>query len=609
MPTTEILDLLRSYNQAYADGAPVIDDQEYDAFIIENDLGSYPSGYGVSMVNKVNLPVPVFGMNKMQKPNEFKRLIAPVKHVIISEKLDGVSLLLDTRGNIPHAYTKGNADDQTGQRVDWIIPYLGEIMKHKGVFRGEVIVSKKNYPHVKAVKNIGNPLLFVSSYINSSNSGRDMSLAKYLDYKVFEIIELEGIASPTCSVSPFRQFVWLDLNGIGAPNWDKYASNGMEYNDLRDIFKEYSAASDYIIDGIIIARDEQYTRDITGDPKYTKAFKDIERNIVTVTEVTWQKSERGLLKPIVHIEPVTLLDETYTKLTGKNAKEIYNKNIGPGARIFYGINVVPVMYGVETPAAAPDMPDIPFKWVRGVEIAIIDADSDETVIAKKLSKFFDVMGVQGIKALTAAKLVAADICSPSVFLATDPTVLDGILGVLAGKATQSLIEKLAVADETQLMEASRVFPNLGRAKLQDIVSTGVDVASILELIYSGIPPPKPDGLGGSASWEVFVANLEDYADWRASLEGYIPEYEPAASTTAELAAITPGEGVVKYILTGKAPNGVTKAQFKALLPEGYVEVSTVNKADIVIGNTSTTSTKLTEARSKGKIIVDYVDHM
>lgn len=583
----EVLEQLKIYNQAYALGRPIISDEDYDRFVIDNNLGEIASGYGVNLLNKVKLPVPVFGMKKMQKESEYDRLVIG-KSIIISEKLDGVSILLDTRKDIHHAYTKGDASEQTGQCVDWILSRFD--IEHKGLFRGELIVSKKSFKKVKELTGIDNPLVFIASYVNSTKT-RDLSLLEYIDLVIFEIISLEDVKDKY-SMSPKDQFTWLSERGISVPNWKLY-NTPPTFTQLKYIFAEFYNISNYIIDGIIISRNEKYIRNTEKDPEYSKAYKSIEQTVAEVKDVIWQTSERGFLKPVILIEPIFHEGKNYERVSGKNAKEIFNSKIGPGAEIFFGVNVVPVMYGVKTPAEKPKMPSKEYIWISDVDIMTRDIEVDQ--LAKKLTKFFQSLEVKNIKDTTSKKFIVEGVTSPKDFMNLDENAIKLIVGEKLGSNLFFDTRKaLFEASEVKLLEASRAFPNLATKKLTEIYKSGINPRIDL-------PSTKPEGISGTNSWQVFNENIHLYHQFIRDMSSYIKPYKAPQQSSAK------DEDVIKYIMTGKPNGGYKKDEFKKLLPTNYVEVTTVNQADIVIGDVTSSSSKIKTAIDKGVKIVPYED--
>ena len=103
-------------------------------------------GYSVcNKKNKVELPHFMPSIKKVKGNNEdLEKWLKKFdeKYFVITDKLDGMSLLLYKRNNKIHANTRGNG--VIGQDISPIVKYLniGKV-EEKSFIRGELIISKK----------------------------------------------------------------------------------------------------------------------------------------------------------------------------------------------------------------------------------------------------------------------------------------------------------------------------------------------------------------------------------------------------------------------------------------------------------------------------------
>ena len=136
----------------------------------------YPKNKAISEIgapvekNKVKLPYEMASMDKI-KPDTGALELWCKKYkgpYVISCKLDGVSGLYTTEGDIPRLYTRG--DGKIGQDISHLIPYLRlpEIKEENLVIRGEFIISKSVF--VKKYKEeFANPRNMVAGIINQKS--------------------------------------------------------------------------------------------------------------------------------------------------------------------------------------------------------------------------------------------------------------------------------------------------------------------------------------------------------------------------------------------------------------------------------------------------------
>jgi hypothetical protein len=140
--------LVQKANDAYYNQNPIMTDNEFD--IVKELLErKFPKSETLSEIgapvkkDKATLPYEMASMDKI-KPDTGALAAWTSKYLgpdVLSCKLDGVSGLYSTEGDVPKLYTRGNGI--IGQDVSHLIKVLN-LPKHKGyVVRGEFIIPKK----------------------------------------------------------------------------------------------------------------------------------------------------------------------------------------------------------------------------------------------------------------------------------------------------------------------------------------------------------------------------------------------------------------------------------------------------------------------------------
>jgi DNA polymerase beta len=203
----DLSQLLREANRAYYNEEPFFTDNQYD--IVKDFVESkYPSNPVLHEIgapverNKVTLPYPMGSMDKIKPDtNALANWVAKYKGpYVLSCKLDGVSGLYTTEGNVPKLYTRG--DGKVGQDVSHLIPYL-RLPKTKGiVIRGEFIIPKALFD-AKYKDKFANPRNMVAGIVNHKTINEAIKDLHFVAYEVMK---------------PMRQYC-IKLNQLLATNY------------------------------------------------------------------------------------------------------------------------------------------------------------------------------------------------------------------------------------------------------------------------------------------------------------------------------------------------------------------------------------------------------
>ncbi len=87
--------------------------------------------------------------------------------------------------------------------------------------------------------------------------------------------------------------------------------------------------------------------------------------LTTVRDVLWRLNRHGFLEPTIVVDPVIMNNRTVERVTGHNAKYIYDEGIGPLALLrirhaTFTIAIVDAVLG----RADPQMPATPWTWAE-----------------------------------------------------------------------------------------------------------------------------------------------------------------------------------------------------------------------------------------------------
>jgi DNA ligase (NAD+) len=491
--TTMIVEANNSYHTY---GNPLITDNQYD--IIKEYIDKrYPANVEIQKVggapitkNKADLPYEMASMDKIKPDTNalsdwIKKYNGPY---VVSCKLDGVSGMYSTEGEIPKLYTRG--DGKIGQDVSHLIPIL-KLPKHKGyVVRGEFIILKDVF-NAKYRDKFANPRNMVSGIVNSKTI--DEKTAD-LHFVVYELIR--PVAKPS---EQLRQLG----HEVVKHSIVKSLTNEMLSETLIDWRTNYN----YEIDGVVVCDDALYTR-ASGNPKHAFAFKMVLSDQVAeakVVDVIWTASKDGYLKPRVRIEPIHIGGVTIEYATGFNGKYIEDSKIGVGAiiQIIRSGDVIPYIKSIIVKAEKGKMPDVPYEWTEThVDIILKNKNDDPVVREKNITGFFTEIGVDGLSSGNVKRIIAAgyDTVPKIIHMEkSDFAKIDGFQQKMVDKLYNGIKDKLESATLVKLMVGSNLFGHgMGERKLGPVIEAYPDFLTSTETKQEKIKKLGENGIHKNA---------------------------------------------------------------------------------------------------------------
>ncbi|AGC02062.1 NAD-dependent DNA ligase [Acanthamoeba polyphaga moumouvirus] len=475
--------IMISRDSYYNSGKSLISDEYYDILLdrlqeldpeseLLNQVGAPIRG------KKVKLPYWMGSMNKIKSDeklinNWVKKYRGPY---VISDKLDGISCLLVFANSKIKLYTRG--DGNYGQDISHLVDLVN--MSVENLYnsendisiRGELIMTKKNF--LKYSDIMSNARNMVSGIVNSKKESVNKKYARDVDFVAYELIK------PT--KKPSDQLKQLTKLGLNVVYYDIYKDINIEILD--NILQKRKTKSKYEIDGIIVTDNNKYTRNKSGNPDYSFAYKGVtETADVKVIEVIWTPSKDGILVPRIHFQKVRLSQADLEYTTGFNAKFIKDNKIGPGAiiSIVRSGDVIPYITDVVKPAKEPSLPkNVDYVWDKNkVNIILANFDENEIVIIQRLTKFMKDIGVENLSQGIVTRLVEAGYDNiPKIMSMTvdDFLSLEGFQERLANKLYNNLQNSINNLDVLTLMNASNIFGRgFGEKKLKKILDAYPDI--------------------------------------------------------------------------------------------------------------------------------------
>lgn len=399
----------RISDAAYEVGSPIMSDDVYDA-----TFGDTSTHHELAMTAKTT-KLPLW-MGSLDKKRDEKSLASWLEKTrtdrfVISAKLDGISALYDPENN--KLYTRGNG--QIGCDISRFIKHLDlkraragadkvlklmldAIPEHtwkepvKVYVRGELIMANETFD-LKYKKEFKNARNLVSGQFGKKVINED--IVADIFFVPYEV---------TITGMQFQCPVSEQLKDSLMLPWVEMKRAEINVDSLTQLLNDWKDECVFAMDGLVVTEERMYTRNVSGNPKYSIAFKKEvgqETAITSVIAVTWDVSRWGLLKPVVNIEPVHLSGVMIKKCSGHNAKYISENKIGPGAQIVCvrSGDVIPTIVSVVQPSDAVTLPSSTWK---GVDLCV--EREDDMIEIKTLNNIFSKLEVKHVSTKTIEKM-------------------------------------------------------------------------------------------------------------------------------------------------------------------------------------------------------------
>ena len=469
---------IKSANDAYRLGHPIMTDSEYDQLVDElslldpsNELFEQIGHQIQDETRKSKLPIPMASMNKVKTLDEIKewfrlKKIPTSTQLVITPKYDGLSLCVNEFTGA--SYTRG--DGEYGQKSDEHYKLIGNHYQRDGHIPftytfGEVMMPKKTFIE-KYSSDFANPRNLVAGLLNSPDARESLKDLLFIKY---------GVDSMT---TYYKSDILDKLNSgqdVKVPYEVKYLSEITE-DSLYDLFKSWS--EDFEIDGLIIeVNNMDLQRDLgretsSNNPCWARAFKSprFEQTAETVINgISWNISKQGYLKPTLHVNPIKLDGVTISNVTGNNARFVKDLGLGVGAKVLIKRSgmVIPIIYEVVEPVEfqLPTIPNIDWNE-NGVELMTLGETDDQKF--KQLVSFFEILEAESFGEGVIKQLWDAGYKTVKDILDLKATDLEKIdrFGKRKSTIVYNAIQKCTKnVSLSKLQHATGIFKGLGSKKL------------------------------------------------------------------------------------------------------------------------------------------------
>ena len=518
----QLVTMLKTAADAYYNGTgEPMGDEQYDALRDEleeldpqnpflKQIGApVPKGQNV-----VKLPYKMASLNKIKPGSGAVESFASsskVKSWVLSEKLDGISVLWDTGKR--KLYLRG--DGFTGVDVSNYAPYINGLtprcFNKKWVVRGELVLPKS----VPVEGTL--PRSWVNGQLHQKVPIPEQ-LGK-INFVAYELIEPSGLTRE-------RQFQLMAEEGFEIP-WTM-TTQTITDNNLGNALVYRRTSSNYDIDGIVVGENAvpiKDTSETVTNPKDMRAFKmpmGDQQAETDVVDILWAASYQGYWIPRLQIRPVTIGGSRIEYLTGHNARFVLDNQVGKGAKIIIrkSGDVIPTLHQVLEPNPDIQLPDGvwdgPEESAAHLKLRDDEHEENDEVIVKRLEHFAKTLDIPHLGPGLCVKLISASIVTPGDLVKVSyKALVDAIGEGMAKKVHPAIATQLEKASEMDFMVASSLMPRgVGASKLKALFALQADPRS-----WSSIQSCE----GWSApALKSFYARLPAYEQWRRSELPSIP---------------------------------------------------------------------------------------
>jgi len=468
-------------------------------------LTSVNTGYGVD----VELNIPAGSLDEC-KLGELQKWIDPNQDYVVSEKLDGCSIILFYEGGMfKQAVTRGDGykGKDVTRHIRGLVPSIIE-NNFTGIIRGEVICPKNDIQSMiselkaETGREYKNGRNTIAGFLNSKETLK--SVKKYAKVVVYSIMDSNKPQS--------EQFKWLDLYFNTVASHQIYHGNQITEPDMIKRVNFYHEYGTYETDGIVVTLDKfgKITYETNSiNPTNARKFKVISSNGETeqrvrtnIIDITWQVSKDGKLKPVLQVEPVDINGVTVSNVTGNNYQWILDRQCGIGSEVelVRSNSVIPKVVEIVTTSTNFNLPTGSHQ--EGVDL-VLDNKDVVSVSVQRLVHFSQTLELDQAGQASMEKLLEA---YPEV---KDPVEMFGLtlgsfrltLGLNGVKLFESLKKACDNMTESKLADACGCFgAGLGESLLSQIEEKYGNLIMLLEEIENFGPARLDQYQKGWVNW-------------------------------------------------------------------------------------------------------------
>ncbi|AAG02905.1 NAD-dependent DNA ligase [Betaentomopoxvirus amoorei] len=390
----DLENIIQTLDNSYYDKEALISDKKYD--LIRNFINNkYPNEslckkIGYTPEDKVRLKYFMGSENKTYKSDN--KLLSWINEyhtniLVLSAKADGISVLWDIKNN--KIYSRG--DGKYGKDITHFINYFN-FSDDKNINNNDIFKNNINFVRGELVIDKPENRNIVAGQINRNEIDKETALKIY--FVAYEILEPR--------MTQLEQFHKLTENSIRTVKYDSVDYN-ISYEQLSEIYNNYTQELSYYIDGIIIRNNNLNPVIKSGNPPWSICFKETDKiYITTVKEIKWDISKKNIYIPKAILEPIIIDNSTINAVACHNAKYVIDKKINTGSivEIVKKGGVIPIINNVIKESDIEII--LPDGILSGVNIIFTGVNKESEI--KRILYFFKSFGYKNINKTIIDKL-------------------------------------------------------------------------------------------------------------------------------------------------------------------------------------------------------------
>lgn len=475
-----ISEIIKKASEYYAnmvnpEDEPFLTDYEYDACvsILKQKLPNFKEVVGSEVRGgKIKLPFILGSLDQAYNNETLEWVIEnnlQDELFVISDKQDGTSgASVHTQNGLAISYSRGNgyegADITRHIKKITNYPDTKENFKvrYEVITPYELFYTKKVFIESSGKKFYKNPRNYTAGKMNSEQADDDF----------FSMVKVIATSMIDSDHDKDEQYRLLSLYGFEVTPYIVVKGKELTESFLKKYLEERKINSKTELDGIVIDINSSSIRNSMNwnseNPPYSKKFKITrEEDMVTseVTNVLYEPSKDGYMKPRIEIKPVDINGVTITYCNGQNCGYIRDNNINVGTTVLISRrgDVIPYCESVLIPSSSPALPSIEeygeMEWTEtNVDLVLVDKKSNKSVILNEILHASTTLNLPSLKEGSIKKLIDNNVTSFVDICFLDIAELQEIVGNSAGKIIyDGIVDKFKSVRIETLADASQTL--------------------------------------------------------------------------------------------------------------------------------------------------------
>lgn len=528
---SELLDKIKYYDKLYNSEKfeETISDEDYDKLVKElSELDPLNPFFE----NKIfeELPFNLPSLNKINCDNEedlnrFMKWYLIKLIYIVSDKLDGISCLYFKKNDKSYIFKKNNTEVK---EITKYIPYINfgfdlNTLPNNICVRGELIIPKSKWVTMKGYKvqrNAVNGLLSCES-----KKFKIKEYDQFIDFVAYSIYDYESQHNLENDYKKLKNYGFKVVNhfvfDIPKNFFKKNSDNLEEFKEilkkLENILVERKIESEYTIDGIVLTKNDFIFENDFVNPGYSIAIKNLSSILTTkVLKINWVVGKDKYISCSLDLEPVKYTDGSdMTRVTGINAKYLYERNIGPNSviEIIKSGEIVPKIYNI-IEATGFQYPEFETHWCPNKVYLISDVENSNKL--QEIVFFFKIMKIKEVSDKTIEKFYNFGYDSLEKIINADKKVfynLEGLGEKSVNKIYDNLETQLKTCDISKIMSGSNIFGrNIGEIKISQIINSYPELflEEDIDTIYNNILEIKGIGKLTAKNFSEKISDFKNF---------------------------------------------------------------------------------------------------